>query len=299
MAKFLILGKNGQVGWELQRALALHGEVLSLGRNDEGGDLLYPERVASLILDFSPDVVFNAAAYTAVDRAETERNEAYQINAVALQLITSACIEKGALLVHYSTDYIFDGSGQEPRTEDALPSPINNYGVSKLEGEKIISKSGCAALIFRTSWVYGVHGKNFLKTILTLGRTKTFLNVVDDQVGSPTSAEFIADISAVLAIRVLNGEKNLLGIYHLVPDGETNWCDFAKWIISNGKELNFPLTLSVQNIKGIRSEEYPTAAKRPRNSRLNNNKLKALFPKQCITSWDVYAKRVLTELSGI
>lgn len=299
MAKFLVLGKNGQVGWELQRALALHGEVLCLSRHDEGGDLSSPEKVAAAILNFSPDVVFNAAAYTAVDKAETENEEAYLINAQALQPIACACKKVGALLIHYSTDYVFDGSGQTPRAEDAMPSPVNVYGASKLAGEKVIRNSGCSSLIFRTSWVYGVHGKNFIKTILRLGQTKKSLNVVKDQVGTPTSAEFIADVSTALAMRVLNGEKSLLGTYHLVPNGETNWCDFAKWIISNARELNYPLTLSVQNIKGIPSEEYPTPAKRPHNSRLDNNKLKGLFPKQSIHSWDTYARRVLTELAGI
>ena len=299
MAKFLILGKNGQVGWELQRSLALHGEVLCLGRHDEGGDLSCPEKVSAAILNFCPNAVFNAAAYTAVDKAETENKEAYLINARALQPIASACEQIGALLVHYSTDYVFDGSGQTPRTEEALPSPVNVYGASKLAGEKVILDSGCSSLIFRTSWVYGVHGKNFIKTILRLGQTKESLNVVNDQIGAPTSAEFIADVSTSLAMRVLSGEKSLLGTYHLVPNGETNWCDFAKWIISNAQELDYPLTLSAQAIKGIPSEEYPTPAKRPRNSRLDNNKLKALFPKQSIHSWDTYAKRVLIELAGI
>ncbi len=189
--------------------------------------------------------------------------------------------------------------GKPPRTEEASPSPINVYGASKLAGEEVILDSGCSSLIFRTSWVYGVHGKNFIKTILRLGQTKESLNVVNDQIGAPTSAEFIADVSTSLAMRVLSGEKSLLGTYHLVPNGETNWCDFAKWIISNAQELDYPLTLSAQAIKGIPSEEYPTPAKRPRNSRLDNNKLKALFPKQSIHSWDTYAKRVLIELAGI
>ena len=299
MAKFLILGKNGQVGWELQRSLALHGEVLCPSRHDEGGDLSSPEKVATAILSFSPDAVFNAAAYTAVDKAETDNEEAYLINAQALQPMACACKKVGALLIHYSTDYVFDGSGQTPRTEDALPCPVNVYGASKLAGEKVIRDSGCSSLICRTSWVYGVHGKNFIKTILRLGQTKESINVVKDQIGAPTSAEFIADVSTALAMRVLNGEKSLLGTYHLVPNGETNWCDFAKWIVSNAKELNYPLTLSVQDIKGIPSDEYPTPAKRPLNSRLDNNKLKGLFPKQSIHSWDTYARRVLIELAGI
>ena len=298
MTKFLILGKNGQVGWELQRSVALYGEVLSLGRHDEGGDLLYPEQVADRIKKFSPDVVLNAAAYTAVDKAETEQEDAFKVNSEALHYITQACKETGALLVHYSTDYVFDGTGQEPRPEDSPTSPINVYGCSKLKGEEIIKNSGCRFLIFRTSWVYGVHGKNFIKTILRLAKSKESLNIVNDQIGAPTSAEFIADVSTVLSLQVLNGNEKLTGTYHLVPNGETNWCDFAKWIVRYAKKLDFVLTLSDENISGISSKDYPTAAKRPLNSRLDNTKLRSVFPQQSIQSWDIYAKRVLIELSG-
>ena len=299
MSKILVFGKNGQVGWELQRSLGLVGDVVFLGRNDQGGDLCDVSALTARIKAEKPEIIFNAAAYTAVDAAESDEKTAYLVNAEAVSAMAMAAKELGALLVHYSTDYVFDGSGQTPRTEETLPSPVNVYGASKLAGEKVILDSGCSSLIFRTSWVYGVHGKNFIKTILRLGQTKETLNVVNDQVGAPTSAEFIADVSTALAIRVLSGEKSLLGTYHLVPDGETDWCDFAKWIISNAQELDYPLTLSAQAIKGIPSEEYPTPAKRPRNSRLDNNKLKALFPKQSIHSWDTYAKRVLIELAGI
>lgn len=296
--KFLILGKNGQVGWELQRAFALKGTVLSLSREDFGGDLLKPAELEKKIIEFAPDAVINAAAYTAVDKAESERDLAFKINSEAVEHLAKVCKKQKALLVHFSTDYVFDGSGSKPWCETDKVSPINAYGQSKLAGERAIEQSQCDALIFRTSWVYGVHGKNFIKTILRLAQTKECLNVVNDQYGAPTSAEFIADVAAELTMRVLNSGKDLTGTYHLVPDGETNWCDFARWIVSEARSLNFKLSLEVEKIRGIPSSQYPTPAKRPSNSRLNNSKLKELFPKGTIHNWDVYAKRVLVELSG-
>ena len=298
MPKFLILGKNGQVGWELQRSLALKGEVLSLGREDEGGDLFHPEKVASRIVTYRPDIVFNAAAYTAVDKAESEQDKAFAVNSTAVREIAQACQQIGAILVHYSTDYVFDGTGHQPRKEIATPCPINIYGQSKLEGERGIYQSCPRSFIFRTSWVYGVHGKNFIKTILRLAQTKETLNVVSDQIGAPTSAEFIADISAELALCALNGKRELFGIYNLVPNGATSWCDFAKWIVSQTQSLGVELALKSQNIHPIPSSEYPTPAVRPLNSRLDNGKLRSQFDKACIHNWDVYAKRVLVEIVG-
>ena len=296
--KFLILGKNGQVGWELQRAFALKGTVLSLGREDFGGDLLNLAELEKKIMEFAPDAVINAAAYTAVDKAESEQDLAFKINAETVDHLAKVCKKQKVLLVHFSTDYVFDGSGSAPWSETDQPSPINVYGQSKLAGERAIEQSQCDALIFRTSWVYGVHGKNFIKTILRLAQTKESLNVVNDQFGAPTSAEFIADIAAELTMRVLNNGKQLTGIYHLVPSGETNWCDFARWIVSEAESLNFKLSLRSEKIMGIPSSQYPTASKRPCNSRLNNCKLKELFPDGTIHNWDIYAKRVLVELSG-
>lgn len=296
--KFLILGKNGQVGWELQRAFALKGTTLSLGRADFGGDLLKLSELEKKIKEFSPDAIINAAAYTAVDKAESEQTLAFKINSEAVGHIAEICKKIGVLLVHFSTDYVFDGSGSTPWFETDQPSPINVYGQSKLAGEKAIRQSQSDALIFRTSWVYGVHGKNFIKTILHLAKTKETLNVVNDQFGAPTSAEFIADVAVELTMQVLNNERQLAGTYHLVPDGETNWCDFARWIISEAESLNFNLSLKPEKILGIPSSRYPTVAKRPFNSRLNNEKLKQLLPQGTIYNWDVYAKRVLVELSG-
>lgn len=298
MPKFLILGKNGQVGWELQRALALKGEVLSLGREDEGGDLFHPEEVSSKIVAYQPNIVFNAAAYTAVDKAESEKDKAFAVNSTAVSDIAQACQQVGAILVHYSTDYVFDGSGDTARDENASTNPLNIYGQSKLAGEEEIRRHCPRSFIFRTSWVYGVHGKNFIKTILRLAQTKETLSVVSDQIGAPTSAKFIADTSAELALRTLNEKGELFGIYNLVPNGTTSWCDFAKWIVSQAHSLNANLALESQNIHPIPSSEYPTPAVRPLNSRLNNSKLRSQFSEGCIHDWSVYAKRVLIEIVG-
>lgn len=298
MPKFLILGKNGQVGWELQRSLALKGEVLSLGREDEGGDLFQPEEVASRIVTYRPDIVFNAAAYTAVDKAESEPDKAFAVNSTAVKEIAQACQQIGAILVHYSTDYVFDGSGDTARDENALTNPLNIYGQSKLAGEEEIRRHCPRSFIFRTSWVYGVHGKNFIKTILRLAQTKETLNVVSDQIGAPTSAEFIADTSAELALRTLNEKHELFGIYNLVPNGTTSWCDFAKWIVSQTQSLGIDQALKPQNIHPIPSTEYPTPAVRPLNSRLDNSKLRSQFNEGCIHDWCVYAKRILIEIIG-
>ena len=298
MPKFLILGKNGQVGWELQRSLALKGNVLAVGREDEGGDLYRPEEVAGKIIAYQPDIVFNAAAYTAVDKAESEQDKAFAVNSAAVREVAQACQQIGAILVHYSTDYVFDGSGNSPRDEKAPTKPLNVYGQSKLAGEDEIRRYCPQSFIFRTSWVYGVHGKNFIKTILRLAKTKESLKVVSDQIGAPTSAEFIADISAELALRALNEKNKLFGIYNLVPNGTTSWCDFAKWIVSQACSLNVDLTLELKNIHPIPSSEYPTPAVRPLNSRLDNCKLRSQFNEGCIHDWSVYAKRVLIEIIG-
>lgn len=298
MPKFLILGKNGQVGWELQRSLALKGSVLAIGREDKGGDLYRPEEVAGKIIAYQPDIVFNAAAYTAVDKAESEQDKAFAVNSTAVREIAKACQQVGAILVHYSTDYVFDGSGDTARDENASTNPLNIYGQSKLAGEEEIRRHCPRSFIFRTSWVYGVHGKNFIKTILRLAQTKESLKVVSDQIGAPTSAEFIADTSAELALRTLNEKHELFGIYNLVPNGTTSWCDFAKWIVSQAHSLNVDLVLESQNIHPIPSSEYPTPAMRPLNSRLDNSKLQSQFSEGCIHDWSVYAERVLIEIIG-
>ena len=296
--KVLLLGKNGQVGWELQRSLASLGEVVALDRSTSGedcGDLEQPLKVVDTIRRHKPDVVFNAAAYTAVDKAETEKEKALLVNGYTVGAIARVCAEMDCLLVHYSTDYVFNGSGNGPRSEDAITDPLNYYGKSKLVGEEAIKDSGCRYLTFRTSWVYGIHGNNFIKTILRLASTKTELNVVADQIGAPTSASFIAEASTALAKQVANGDDSLCGTYHLVPNGATNWCDFARWIVGLANKTE-TLPLKPEAIRAIPSTDYPTPAVRPLNSRLNNEKLLKALGNDSIFPWEHYAKQVVNAL---
>lgn len=296
MFKFLLLGKDGQVGWELQRSLALWGDVLALGRYDMGGDFFNCDGVIERIESFSPDVVFNAAAYTAVDLAESNVEEAFLVNATAVGKIALACKKRNAVLVHYSTDYVFDGTGVTAWTEQSIPSPLNTYGKSKLKGERLIAQSACHSLIFRTSWIYGVHGNNFVKTILQLSQQKESLFVVKDQIGTPTSAEFVADVSTFLAIKFLREKANILGTYHLVPNGETSWFDFAKWIVKEAEEQGLQLRLAQERIFPVLSHEVTQKARRPLNSRLNNEKMKSVLFDNVVKDWRFYAKRILMQL---
>lgn len=292
--KILLLGKNGQVGWELQKTLAPLGDVVALDRHGEGldcGDLEQPLNVVETIRRHKPDVVFNAAAYTAVDKAESETDKALQVNGYTVGAIAQVCAELDCLLVHYSTDYVFDGTGTQAREENAPTAPLNAYGHSKLVGEQAIAGSGCRHLIFRTSWVYGVHGNNFIKTMLRLASLKTEMNVVADQVGAPTSAAFIAAASTTLAQRVVAGEESLCGTYHLVPNGTTNWCEFARRIVTLANKEN-ALPLKPDAIRAIPSTDYPTPANRPLNSRLSNAKLAMVLGKANIPSWELDADRV-------
>ena len=291
MSKVLVFGKNGQVGWELQRSLGLLGDVVFLGRDDLGGNLQDVESLIARIKAEKPEIIFNAAAYTAVDAAENDQETAKRVNGEAVGAMAKACKELDALLVHYSTDYVFNGSGNRPWKEDDATDPINAYGFSKLLGENAIQESNCRAYIFRTSWVYGVHGKNFIKTMLRLGKTRETLSIVSDQIGVPTSAEFIADISSWLA---LHKPSNRVEIVHLVPNGVTSWYDFACDIFAKAK----PENLSVKTITPIKSSEYPTPAKRPLNSRMDNAKLLSLMPANSILDWRHYSDRVLKEISS-
>lgn len=289
MNKILVLGKNGQVGWELQRSLGLMGNTVFLGRNDQGGDLLKINEMVDRIKQERPQIIFNAAAYTAVDTAEKDIDTANKVNGDAVSALAKVCKEIDALLIHYSTDYVFNGLGDKPWTEKDVIAPINAYGNSKALGEKAILESGCKAYIFRTSWVYGVHGKNFMKTMLRLGRSRDSLGIVADQIGAPTSAEFIADVSTWLAMHkpVQHPE-----VVHLVPYGTTSWYGFAKEIFDQAKSDN----LMIKSLKSLKTEEYPLPAKRPLNSRLNNSKLISLLPAGAVKEWQCYALRVLQEI---
>ena len=292
MSKILVFGKNGQVGWELQRSLGLVGDVVFLGRNDQGGDLCDVSALTARIKAEKPEIIFNAAAYTAVDAAESDEKTAYLVNAEAVSAMAMATRELGALLVHYSTDYVFNGEGQKPWTESDRIAPINIYGLSKAAGESAVLESECKAYIFRTSWVYGVHGKNFMKTMIRLGKSREELGIVSDQIGAPTSAEFIADVSTWLA---LHHKIERPEIVNLVPSGATSWYEFACDIFANMKDHG----LMVKKVKALSSAEYPTPAKRPLNSRLDNSKLISMMPPHSIKDWRHYSKRVLGEILAL
>lgn len=290
--KILLLGKDGQVGWELQRALAPLGELTALNRQGDNklcGDLSNFESLKKSIETLKPDVIVNAAAFTAVDKAETEQQLARDINTVAPGVIAEAAASIGALLIHYSTDYVFDGSGSTPWIEQDTPSPINYYGKTKLEGENLIKASGCQYLIFRTSWVYGLRGNNFIKTMLRLLSEKKLLNVIDDQVGTPTGADLIADITA-LVLSSIKETRQIKKIYHLAPRGETSWYEYAKLILNYGVSSTCAEDII---IKPIPSKDYPLPAKRPLNSRLSTDQLSTDFSLY-LPSWENGVKRVLT-----
>jgi dTDP-4-dehydrorhamnose reductase len=273
--KILLLGSNGQVGWELQRSLAPLGSLICLdrrGRNGFSGDLSKPDEIAASVRELAPDFVVNAAAYTQVDNAESEPEQARIINSQAVAKIARETKNNNAWLVHYSTDYVFDGSGDKPWQEKDETRPINVYGQTKLEGEEAIRQSGCRHLILRTSWVYAARGQNFIHTMLRLAGEKESLKVINDQTGAPTGAELIADVTAH-AIRYAEKEANLSGIYHLSASGETSWWDYARMVIDTAASAGVQLKVYPDDIVAVPTEEFPTAAARPRNSRLDNSKL--------------------------
>ena len=294
--KILLLGKNGQVGWELQRSLAPLGEVLALDRHstEHCGDLSQPERLAKTVLAWQPQVIVNAAAHTAVDKAESEPELARCLNATAPAALAQAAAQTGALLVHYSTDYVFNGQGESPWQEDDATGPLSVYGQTKCEGEQAIVASGCAHLIFRTSWVYAARGGNFAKTMLRLAAERERLTVIDDQFGAPTGADLIADVTAH-AIRASLQQPALGGLYHLVAGGETTWHGYASHVIAQARLLQPGLALKVSDIAPVPTSAFPTPAQRPLNSRLNTHKLQQAFG-LTLPPWQQGVDRMLTEV---
>lgn len=274
----LLFGKNGQVGFELQRALSPLGLVHAFGRQD--CDLANLSQVREIVRQLSPDIIVNASAYTAVDKAESEPQVAYVINAAVPSALAEEAASIGALLVHYSTDYVFDGKRSGWYVEDDIPNPQSVYGASKLAGENGIAAVGCRNLIFRTSWVFGAHGGNFAKTILRLAKERESLNVIDDQYGAPTSAHLIADVTAQVIAQYwneVNRESFPYGIYHLVAAGETTWYDYAKYVIAYAEKAGIELRLKSSAIEAIPSINYPLPAPRPSNSKLDSGKLRKTF----------------------
>lgn len=296
--KILLLGKNGQVGWELQRSLAPLGDVMALDRHSTAycGDLSKPEQLAQTVLAYKPDFIVNAAAHTAVDKAESEPELAKVLNTDAPAALAKAAAQVGAWLVHYSTDYVFDGSGTHVRQETELTRPLNVYGQTKLNGEKEIVRSGCRYLIFRTSWGYGSRGVNFAKTILRLAKECDKLTVINDQHGAPTGADLIADVTAH-AIRSIENAKSMQfsGVYHLVASGETSWHGYANYLIENAKATKPELGWKVVDIAPVPTSAFPTPATRPLNSRLCTQKLQQAFG-LVLPPWQQGVDRMLAEI---
>lgn len=293
--KILLLGKNGQVGWELQRSLAPLGEVIALDSKSQNycGNFTDLNGLAETVRQIQPDVIVNAAAHTAVDKAESETELAQTINADAVAVLAQEAKLLNAWLIHYSTDYVFAGDGTSPWLETDATGPLGVYGATKLAGEQAIQESGCKHLIFRTSWVYGARGNNFAKTMLHLASERDSLSVIDDQIGAPTGADLLADVTAH-TIRSVQQQPELAGLYHLVAKGETSWHGYASFVIDTALNMGQKLQTTTATITPVATSAFPTPAKRPNNSRLNTDKLQANFA-LTLPHWQAGVTRMLTE----
>ena len=296
----LLFGRGGQVGWELQRSLGVLGEVVALDFDAAAnpdrlcGDFSDLAGLAETVRRVAPDVIVNAAAHTAVDKAESEPELVRTLNALAPGVLAAQASALGAWLVHYSTDYVFDGSGTKPWKEDDATGPLSVYGRTKLEGEQLVA--ACPShLIFRTSWVYAARGGNFAKTMLRLAKERETLTVINDQIGAPTSAELLADVTAH-AIRAAMARPQLGGLYHCVAGGETSWHAYACYVLAQARELGWQLKAGPGQIGTVATADYPTAARRPLNSRLDTRKLQATFGLY-LPHWQLHARRMLEEIT--
>lgn len=290
----LLFGKTGQVGWELQRALAPLGNLIALDVHSKEycGDFSNPEGIAATVRAIKPDVIVNAAAHTAVDKAESEPEFAQLLNATSVEAIAKEAAKIGAWVVHYSTDYVFPGDGETPWRETDATAPLNVYGQTKLDGENALQEHCAKHLIFRTSWVYAGKGNNFAKTMLRLAKERKELSVIDDQVGAPTGAELLADCTAH-AIRVAMVKPEVAGLYHLVASDTTTWHDYAALVFEQAR--NAGIELAIEKLNAVPTTAYPTPARRPQNSRLNTEKFQQSFG-LVLPAWDVGVKRMLAEL---
>lgn len=292
--RLLLLGKDGQVGRALQPTLAAAGELIACGRAE--ADLERVGELPRLVAAHRPDVIVNAAAYTAVDQAETDAGRARLVNAEAVAILAAAAHRTGAWLVHYSTDYVFDGRKADPYTETDAPAPLSVYGMTKHAGDLAIAQAGCRHLIFRVSWVYAPRSNNFARAMLHLARDRTSLNVVADQFGAPTSADLIASVTAAAIARAVGQPDGdgMSGLYHLAPTGAVSRADYAKFLIAAAREAGAPLKLSAAEIQPIPTSDYPTPAARPLNSRLDTAKLRATFA-LALPPWQDAARRWVAE----
>ena len=295
--KILLLGKNGQVGWELQRSLSVLGDVVACDFDSAPplrADFSDPTSLIALIQRERPQVIVNAAAHTAVDKAESEPELARAINATSPGVIAREAAQLGACLIHYSTDYVFDGSGHHARDETATTGPLSVYGRTKLEGEDLVRASGCNHLVLRTSWVYAARGGNFARTMLRLASERDELKVISDQVGAPTGADLLADVTAQ-TLPTLLGNPALSGTYHCVAGGQTNWHEYACFVIAWARQRGHKVQVADDRIHPIPTSAYPTPAGRPLNSRLTTNKLQKAF-KVRLPDWKLGVERMLTEV---
>lgn len=294
--KILLLGKDGQVGWELQRALAPLGELIACGEAEANFEDL--DGLRALVRRVAPDVLVNAAAYTAVDRAESDAERARRINVEAPGVLADEMALRGGWMVHYSTDYVFDGGKDGWYDESDATAPLGVYGLTKRDGELVVQRSGGRHLIFRTSWVYGAHGANFVKTMLRLATEREQLRVVADQHGAPTGAELLADATALCLSRLAHDAAlaaRASGLYHLVAAGETSWHGFARSVIAEARARGAPLKVADDAVQAIATADYPTPARRPANSRLATAKLQRTFG-LCMPAWEAGVRRVVAEL---
>ncbi|MGG4731157.1 dTDP-4-dehydrorhamnose reductase [Leclercia adecarboxylata] len=290
----LLFGKTGQVGWELQRSLAPLGNLIAVDvhSSEYCGDFSNPEGVAETVRRIKPDVIVNAAAHTAVDKAESEAEFAQLLNATSVEAIAKEAAKIGAWVVHYSTDYVFPGNGEEPWRETDATAPLNVYGETKLAGEKALQANCARHLIFRTSWVYAGKGNNFAKTMLRFAKERTEMSVINDQFGAPTGAELLADCTAH-AIRVALKQPDVAGLYHLVASGVTTWHDYAALVFEEARKAGIELAITTLN--AVPTSAYPTPARRPNNSRLNTDKFQQNFD-LVLPAWETGVKRMLAEL---
>ena len=289
----LLLGRRGQVGRELERALAPAGRLIACDRGE--CDFERPDGLRDLVRRAAADVIVNAAAYTAVDRAESEPDAARRVNAEAVAVLAAEARSRGALLIHYSTDYVFDGTRAGWYVEDDPPRPLGVYGATKLEGERAAATAG-RHLVFRTSWVYAAHGHNFVRTMLRLAREREAIDVVDDQWGAPTGAALLADVTALAIERCRRPDTEPpAGVYHLVPRGETTWCGLARFILERARRLGLPLAAGPEAVRGIPTSAYPTAARRPANSRLSTAKIRSVLGVD-LPPWEDGVAAVVTTL---
>ena len=293
--KILLLGKGGQVGWELQRSLAPLGELVALDfdSTDLCGDFTNPQGLAETVRTVRPDVIVNAAAHTAVDKAESEPDLARLINATAPGVLAQEAQKLGAWLVHFSTDYVFDGSGAQPWVETDVPAPLNVYGKTKLEGEQLVATLCKKHLIFRTSWVYAARGGNFAKTMLKLAQERERLTVINDQLGAPTGAELLADVTAHAILHVQQNPAHA-GLYHLAAGGETTWHGYAEHVIDHVQASRKNIKIIAKDVLPVPTSAFPTPAQRPLNSRLGTAKLQSTFG-LTLPAWQQGVDRMLAE----